>query len=94
MLGAARAGSLAFVETEIDSITGAMFARNPWNMAFGSRVAFADMRGTQKDMTGDRREFIGRNGTLERPSALAGAHEPYPTRSAPHWIPAPRCEPP
>ncbi len=53
--------------------TGAMFARNPWNSAFGSRVAFADLGGRQTDWTGDRREFIGRNGTLASPAALAGA---------------------
>ena len=47
-----------------------MFARNPWNAAFGSRVAFADLAGRQTDWTGDRQEFIGRNGTLENPAAL------------------------
>jgi cyclic beta-1,2-glucan synthetase len=61
------------VATEIDPVTGAMFARNAWNAAFGSRVAFADLNGWQRDWTGDRREFIGRNGTLSSPAALAGA---------------------
>ena len=42
-------------------------------MGFGSRVAFADLRGAQTDWTGDRREFIGRNGALADPAALAGA---------------------
>ena len=63
---------MPFVTTEIDPATGAMFARNPWNAAFGSRVAFADLAGRQTDWTGDRHEFIGRNGTLESPAALAG----------------------
>ncbi len=49
VLAAARAASLTFIETEIDAATGSMFARNPWNMAFGSRVAFADMRGAQTE---------------------------------------------
>jgi cyclic beta-1,2-glucan synthetase len=71
VLGASRASSAAFVTTEIDAVTGAMFARNRWNADFGSRVAFADLRGRQTDWTGDRREFIGRNGTLECPAALA-----------------------
>ena len=71
VLGPSRSASLPFVTTEIDPDTGAMFARNPWNMAFGSRVAFVDLRGRQTDWTGDRREFIGRNRTLAKPAALA-----------------------
>ncbi|HXQ64046.1 MAG TPA: protein ndvB, partial [Steroidobacteraceae bacterium] len=73
VLGPSRTASAPFVTTEIDPDTGAMFARNPWNAAFGSRVALADLGGRQTDWTGDRREFIGRNGTLESPAALAGA---------------------
>ena len=72
-LGASRSATLAFIETETDATTGAIFARNPANSAFGSRIAFADMRGAQSDWTGDRREFIGRNGTLANPAALASA---------------------
>jgi len=74
VLGSSRTSSAAFVTTEIDSDTGAMFARNRWNPIFGSRVAFADFAGYQADWTGDRREFIGRNGTLARPAALVGGH--------------------
>jgi cyclic beta-1,2-glucan synthetase len=73
VLGASRSASLDFIETEFDVTTGAMFARNPWNADFGSRVAFADMRGAQTDSTGDRREFIGRNGALANPAGLATA---------------------
>nr|WP_198374723.1 glucoamylase family protein [Roseomonas rubea] len=72
VLGPSRSATLPFVTTEIDGGTGAMFARNPWNPAFAQRVAFADLRGRQTDWTGDRREFIGRNGTLARPAALVG----------------------
>jgi cyclic beta-1,2-glucan synthetase len=70
-LAASRSVSLPFVETGIDAATGALFARNPWSLTFGSRVAFVDMRGAQVDWTGDRRAFIGRNGTLASPAALA-----------------------
>ena len=85
VLGPSRTVSAPFVATEIDPVTGAMFARNTWNTAFGSRVAFADLNGYQTDWTGDRREFgrtdwtgdrrefIGRNGTLAGPAALARA---------------------
>lgn len=71
VLGPSRSTSAPFIATEIDLETGAMFARNSWTPAFGSRVAFADLRGRQTDWTGDRREFIGRNGTLASPAALA-----------------------
>ena len=70
VLGTARAASAPFVVTEIDSRTGAMFARNSWNLAFGSRVAFADLAGRQTQWTGDRREFLGRHGRLAWPAAL------------------------
>ena len=70
VLAPSRSASLAFIETAADEQTGAIFARNPWNADFGSRVAFVDMRGQQTDWTGDRREFIGRNGGLANPAAL------------------------
>src|SRR5438034_1205677 len=71
VLGPSRSASAPFIVTEIEPETGALLARNPWNAAFGSRVAFADLAGRQAAWTGDRREFLGRNGALERPAALA-----------------------
>jgi cyclic beta-1,2-glucan synthetase len=71
VLGTSRSAAAPFIITEIDAETGAMFARNPWSASFGSRVAFADLRGRRMDWTGDRREFIGRNGSMENPAALA-----------------------
>src|SRR5271165_3178910 len=72
VLGPSRSATVQSVSTGIDAATGAMFAHNPWNSSFGSRVAFADLRGAQTGWTGDRREFIGRNGTLAEPAALSG----------------------
>ncbi len=72
VLGASRAGSAPFLVTEIDPETRVMFARNHWSTGFGSRVAFADLGGRQLSWTGDRKEFLGRNGTLDRPAALVG----------------------
>ena len=71
VLGLSRSISSAFVMTEIDPLTGAMFARNTWSQDFGSRVAFVAFGDRQTDWTGDRREFIGRNGTLQAPLALS-----------------------
>jgi cyclic beta-1,2-glucan synthetase len=71
VLGASRTLSAPFVATEVDPETHTMLARNHWSTAFGTRVAFADLGGRQQSWTGDRKEFLGRNGTLDRPAALA-----------------------
>jgi cyclic beta-1,2-glucan synthetase len=73
ILAASHQSSAAFITTEIDPVTGAMFAQNRWSIPFGSRVAFADMRGRQDSWTGDRLEFVGRNGTLANPQGLSGS---------------------
>ncbi|HEX4533881.1 MAG TPA: glucoamylase family protein [Rhizomicrobium sp.] len=71
VLGTSRTSTAPFVMTEIDPQTGAMFAVNPWSNDFGGNVAFADMNGRQVAWTGDRTEFIGRDGVLESPIGLA-----------------------
>ena len=71
VLGPSRSASALALDTEIDPETGAMLARNPWNVMFGGRVGFADLCGRQTAWTADRREFIGRNGTLDNPAGLA-----------------------
>jgi cyclic beta-1,2-glucan synthetase len=72
VLGPSRSASAFSVVTDVDPGSGALFARNPWNAAFGARVAFADLGGRQSAWTCDRREFLGRNGTLDSPAGLAG----------------------
>ncbi|MPZ34326.1 MAG: glycosyl transferase [Rhodospirillales bacterium] len=73
VLGLSRGASAPTVVTERDAATGAIFARNPWNMHHGGRVAFADLGGRQTAWTADRGEFIGRNGTIDNPAALSAA---------------------
>jgi len=71
VLGPSRTACAPYVVTEIDSETSVLLARNPWRMEFGSRVAFADLAGRQRSWSGDRTEFIGRNGSFALPAALA-----------------------
>ncbi|MCB1714480.1 MAG: glycosyl transferase [Candidatus Competibacteraceae bacterium] len=72
VLGTSRGASGPFIVTEIDASTGAMLARNPWSIAFSSRVAFADLGGRQTAWTADRTEFLGRNGGPAEPAVLTG----------------------
>ena len=74
VLGSSRSASAPYIITEIDQQTGALFARNAWSGEFGERIAFADLAGKQTSYTGDRTEFLGRNGTPERPAGLELDH--------------------
>jgi cyclic beta-1,2-glucan synthetase len=69
-----RPKSKMHVVTEIEPTTGAILARNAYNADFRDRVAFFDADDTVRTITGDRREFIGRNGTLDNPSSLGRTH--------------------
>jgi cyclic beta-1,2-glucan synthetase len=57
--------------TEIDPKTGAILARNPYNTDFPGRIVFMDVNMDVGSFTGDRTEFLGRNGSMTRPAALS-----------------------
>jgi cellobiose phosphorylase len=61
------------VSTEIDAKSGALQARNPYSTEFAERVAFFDADDRLRTCSGDRVEFLGRNGTLRDPAALKRA---------------------
>ena len=70
VLGDLRSKCAMHVVTEIDSTSGALLARNAYNTEFGSRVAFFDVDDPARTLSGDRADFLGRNGTLKHPSAM------------------------
>ncbi|MEP6849049.1 MAG: glucoamylase family protein [Acidobacteriota bacterium] len=70
VLGVNRAHSAPFIITEIDSATGAILVKNPYNGEFADRIAFVASTESSHTWTCDRQEFIGRNGTLARPAAM------------------------
>ncbi|HWA10844.1 MAG TPA: glucoamylase family protein [Opitutaceae bacterium] len=70
VLGDLRARNLPHVQTELDAKTGALLVRNPYNTDFAGRIAYVDVGEAAHTATGDRREFLGRNGSLARPAAL------------------------
>ena len=73
VLGSGRSTTAPSIVTSIDVESRSFMACNPASAAFAARVAFADLRGRQISWTGDRREFLGRHGTLAHPAALATA---------------------
>ncbi len=70
LLGDLRARAAMHVTTAVDERHGAVCARNAYNTDFAGRVAFFDVDATTRSVTGDRLEFLGRNGTLADPAAL------------------------
>jgi cyclic beta-1,2-glucan synthetase len=74
VLGDLRSKSTPHVITEIDPLSGALHARNAYNNEFADRIVFFDIDDPARTFTGDRAEFIGRNGALSNPAALSRSH--------------------
>jgi cellobiose phosphorylase len=70
VLGDLRPKSTMHVVTEIDAVSGALLARNAYNNEFADRVAFFEVDDGSRSFSGDRGEFIGRNGSLRNPAAM------------------------
>lgn len=71
VLGDIRTRSQLHVVSEVDLGSSVLTARNPYNTEFDGRVAFFDADAPSRSITADRSEFIGRNGSLAAPAALA-----------------------
>ncbi|WP_098424280.1 GH36-type glycosyl hydrolase domain-containing protein [Marinobacter sp. LV10R520-4] len=75
VLGESRHANLMHIVTEKDPHSGALFARNAYGRECANRVVFAHVNhdGVGEHvhtLTGNRSEFIGRNGSLASPAAL------------------------
>ena len=69
-LGDLRETQAPHVVTQIDPKTGALMAHNAYNTEFAARVAFLDCSETTRTVTGDRGEFLGRNGSPTKPATM------------------------
>lgn len=74
VMGELREKTQMNVVTEIDPISGALFARNAYNTEFADRIAFFTVNAPNRTVTGNRTEFIGRNNTLRNPAAMTRTH--------------------
>jgi len=70
VLGSSREDTQMHVVTSWDAGSRTLLARNSYHPDFGSRVAFASASPLPQSYTADRTEFLGRNGSYTRPTAL------------------------
>jgi cyclic beta-1,2-glucan synthetase len=73
VLGVTRELTQYQIRTSFDEKTQSMFARNYFDAQFADCVAFASISERVAYYTADRREFLGRNGTISSPAALERA---------------------
>ncbi|MGN6133444.1 MAG: GH36-type glycosyl hydrolase domain-containing protein, partial [Aureliella sp.] len=71
VLGVAREQTDMVIATDRDADSGALLATNSYSMEFGDQVAFLQVLSYSSSVTGDRRAFLGRNGSPLSPISLA-----------------------
>jgi cyclic beta-1,2-glucan synthetase len=70
VLGPPREGQQRYVTTSRDEASGAILATNAYRDDYARSMAFAYVSDTPRSATGNRRTFVGRNGSLAHPAAL------------------------
>lgn len=73
VLGTLRENASARVTCEFAAECGAIIARNLWENAFSGKLAFVASSVPPVSFTCDRREFLGRNGSVFQPVGLDGS---------------------
>lgn len=73
VLGTSRSATAAHIVTTWDQGSGALFARNPFAIAFPGRVAFADLGAMTASHSADRGNVLGPAGSTSAPAGLADA---------------------
>ncbi len=71
VLGTEREDTQLHVSTQWDAVSQCLFARNPFHPDDGGRVTFVTCSAAVLCYTGDRTEFLGRNGSLSAPAAMS-----------------------
>lgn len=74
VLGVSREETQMHVVTSIDEKTGALLATNPYHPEMSRQVAFLHVLHGDRSVTGDRTEFLGRNGNSARPAGIRATH--------------------
>ena len=72
VLGEWRHANMMHIVTEMDLHNGALYAHNDYGRECGHRIVFVQTSERERTISGNRTEFIGRNGTLADPAALHG----------------------
>ncbi len=70
ILGTDRGRTAHHVMSSVETKTGALLVRNPYNNEFAARIAFAWVNDEKRTVTGDRTEFLGPCGSRKDPAAL------------------------
>jgi cyclic beta-1,2-glucan synthetase len=73
VLGDLRPKTAMHVVTGIDPASGALHAANAYHAEFAGRAAFFQVDDASRRVSGNRTEFLGRNGALGNPAAMRRA---------------------
>jgi cyclic beta-1,2-glucan synthetase len=71
IMGVSEQNNVQHIFTKVNE-EGAILAGNTYNNEFPDRVLFLDSSIKHNSITGDRREFLGKNGSLKIPAAMKG----------------------